>query len=68
MVRPKVSPPSPHKARQITHHMKTSCGAAPSTPKRSRVWIEANSHGAISHENTPPVSQKISHDQKRMRL
>ena len=28
----------------------------------------AKIHGAITHEKMPPVSQKISHDQRRIRL
>ena len=68
MVRPKVSPPKPHIAPQNQHHISVSRGVAERTPKRSFVWIEAKSQGAINHENRPPASQKTSHDHSLIRL
>jgi hypothetical protein len=68
MVRPKVRPPKPHIAPQNQHQNQMSAGVRLSTPSRSSVWIAANSQGISSQEKMPPVSQKISHDQRLMRL
>jgi hypothetical protein len=49
----------------ITHSPTVLGGTWAITPSRSLVCKEANSHGASSQEKIPPVSQKISHDQRR---
>ena len=68
MVRPNVSPPSPHITPQNQHQNRVWESVEPRTSIRCGVWIAANSQGANNHENSPPVSQKISQDHSRMRL
>src|SRR6202008_3780444 len=63
ITKPNVRPPSPHIAPQNQHQNRIDPGTEPRTPSRSRVCSSANSQGAMTHENTPPVSQKISQDQ-----
>ena len=57
MVRPKVSPPRPHMAPQNQVQANVEAEVWPSTPRRSRVLIEATTQGAMIQLKKPPTSQ-----------